>query len=221
MNRSAASASDDPAAPVGSRVARAAETRERILQAALRLFAKRGYDGTSVDEVVAAAKINKRMVYHYFASKQGLYAAALERVFSQLATIESGIFTDAPSAGVALERLLTVYFNFLREHPEFVSLLLWENLQGGRHFKELSSAVTKAPILDALGKIIDQGIASGELRPEIDKQHMLINLIGLCMIYYSNQHTLSRTVGLDLNDPATLEAGLQHALRLLRHGFLQ
>lgn len=218
---SASSPSDDAPPAAASRTARAAETRERILQAALRLFAQKGFDGTSVDEVVTAAKINKRMVYHYFSNKRGLYAAALERVFEQLATLEAGVFTDAPSPGIALERLLTLYFNFLHEHPEFVALLLWENLQGGRHLDALPAAVTKAPILEALGRVIDAGIASGEIRPEIDKQHMLINLMGLCMIYYSNHHTLSRTVGLDLSRADTLQAGLDHALRLLRHGFLR
>lgn len=206
--------------PAANRTLRAAETRERILRKALSLFAKKGFSGVSVDEVVTAAKVNKRMVYHYFSSKQGLYAAALERVFGQLAALEAGVFTDAPTPGAALERLLILYFNFLREHPEFVSLLLWENLQGGRHLEALPAAVTKAPILDALGRVIDEGIASGEIRPGTDKRHMLINLIGLCMIYYSNHHTLTRTVGLDLDSPATLQAGLDHALALLRHGFL-
>ncbi len=211
------------AAPATSapRNARATQTRGRILQTAIRLFSQKGYDGASVDEIVARAKVNKRMVYHYFKNKEGLYAAALEQVFERLANVEAKIFHDQPSADLAIERITTAYFGFLHKNPEFFALLHWENLQGGKHLKALPASVTKAPLLEALGRVIDEGIASGQIRPEIDKRHMLIDLIGICMIYFSNRHTLSRTVGLDMEDPGTLKEGLRHALSLIRHGFLK
>jgi TetR/AcrR family transcriptional regulator len=211
---------EDSGPAPATRAARALETRERILQTAIRLFSQKGYDGASVDEIVSGAKINKRMVYHYFKNKEGLYAAALAAVFERLANVEAEIFHDHPSADLAIERIATVYFEFLHKNPEFIALLHWENLQGGKHLKALPASVTKAPILDSLGRVIEEGIASGQIRPEIDKRHMLINLIGICMIYFSNRHTLSRTVGLDLENPATLNEGLKHALALIRHGFL-
>lgn len=203
-----------------SRTERAAQSRERILRSALTLFAKRGYDGVSVDEVVTRARINKRMVYHYFGDKDGLYAAALARVYEQLAAVEADIFRDDPSAAQAIERVVTAYFRFLAATPEFVALLLWENLQGGRHLAGLDAAVTKAPVLEALRHVIDRGLKSGEIRPDIDRRHMLINLIGLCLIYFSNRHTLSRTVGLDLSHPKELDRGLRQAVSLAQHGFL-
>jgi AcrR family transcriptional regulator len=208
-------------APASARTARALETRERILQTGIRLFSLKGFDGASVDEIVAGAQVNKRMVYHYFKNKEGLYAAALAQVFERLANVEAEVFHDHPSADLAIERIATVYFDFLHRNPEFIALLHWENLQGGKHLKALPASVTKAPILDGLGRVIEEGIVSGQIRPEIDKRHMLINLIGICMIYFSNRHTLSRTVGLDLADPTTLKEGLRHALALLRHGFLK
>jgi len=203
-----------------TRASRAAETRQRILQTAVRLFARKGYDGASVDEIVAQANINKRMVYHYFRNKDGLYAAALEEVFERLAGVEAQIFQDHPSADAAMERITLAWFEFLRSNPEFTALLHWENLQGGRHLKTLPPSVSKAPLLEQLGRVIDDGIASGQIRPEIDRRYMLINLIGICMVYFSNRHTLSHTVGLDLEDPETLREGVRHAVSLIRHGIL-
>jgi len=196
-------------------------TRERILETAIRFFTRSGFDGTSVDEIVTHARVNKRMVYHYFGSKSGLYSAALARVYERIAHVEAEVFSDEPSAGVAVERIVTAYFRFLQGDPEFVSLLLWENLQGGRHLQSLPASVTKAPILESLGRVIEKGIASGEIRADIDKRHMLINLMGVCLIYFSNRFTLSRTVGLDLGDPAVMEEGIRHAVGLVRHGFLR
>lgn len=204
-----------------ARSERAAQTRQRIIETATRLFAKRGYDGVSVDEIVSQARVNKRMVYHYFDNKSGLYTAVLAAVFERMSGIELGVLADNPSPDIAIERIVFAYFEFLKKNPEFVSLLLWENLQGGRHLKDLSPFITKAPILERLGPIIEEGIRAGKLRPDIDKRYMLIDLIGICLIHFSNRHTLSRTVGLNLEDPAVLDEGVRHAVALVRHGFLK
>jgi AcrR family transcriptional regulator len=55
----------------------ARRTRETILLAAQDEFARKGLSGGRVDEIAGRARVNKRMIYHYFGSKQGLYLAAL------------------------------------------------------------------------------------------------------------------------------------------------
>lgn len=199
---------------------RSAATRARLLAAARRLFSQRGYDGVSVDRVVEAAGVNKRMVYHYFGSKRGMYAEVLRGVYEALARVEAHVFEDEPGPELAVERLLRSYFRFLQEHPDLLAILLWENLQGGRHLDAVEEGLSKQPILEALGETIDRGIAGGSIRPDIDRRHLLINLIGLCLVYHSNRHTLSRSVGLDLDNPAVMEQGIRHAIALARHGFL-
>lgn len=203
-----------------TRAEQAQRTSERILRVAVRLFAARGYDGVSVDELVNAARVNKRMVYHYFGDKAGLYAAVLGRVYSRLAEVEADVFREKPSVPAALEGIVRAYFGFLQATPEFVALLLWENLQGGAHLKNLDDALSKAPILEALSELVERGIASGQLRPDIDRKHLLINLFGLCQIYYSNRHTLKRSIGMDLEKPEELERGIQNIVRLLKDGLL-
>lgn len=201
-----------------TRAEQARETSARILRAAIKLFAAKGYDGASVDEVVKAARVNKRMVYHYYGDKAGLYAAVLTQVYSSLAEVEADAFKGKPSFFTALERIVRAYFNFLQTTPEFVSLLLWENLQGGTHLDHLGEALSKAPILDAFSEVIDHGIASGHIRATIDRRHMLVHLFGLCQIYFSNRHTLKRSVGLDLDNPKILEDGIKSVTSLLKQG---
>ena len=201
-----------------TRAQQAQRTSDRILRTAIRLFAARGYDGVSVDEVVKAARVNKRMVYHYYGDKAGLYAAVLTQVYSSLAAVEADVFKDKPAVSAALESIVRVYFRFLQTSPEFVSLLLWENLQGGTHLDDLGEALSKTPILNALSEVIDRGIASRQIRADIDRRHMLIHLFGLCQIYFSNRHTLKRSVGLDLEDPKVLEDGVKSVTSLLKQG---
>jgi AcrR family transcriptional regulator len=66
----------------------AARTKTALLKAAIRLFATHGYHGVSVDAIVAAARVNKRMVYHYYGSKNDIYVAALVDVFNRLESVE-------------------------------------------------------------------------------------------------------------------------------------
>ncbi len=59
-------------------------TRERILKAAERLFAERGYDGTSIRTIVAKAKVNQAAINYHFEGKDGLYREVLRAAFRAL-----------------------------------------------------------------------------------------------------------------------------------------
>jgi AcrR family transcriptional regulator len=92
-----------------------ASTRARILTAALDEFAAAGRAGARVDRIAARSGVNKRMIYHYFGNKDGLYAALLERRLSGLeATL--GDWLDGRAT----------------DDPDHVRLLMWEALESGR-----------------------------------------------------------------------------------------
>lgn len=195
--------------------------RDRLLQAALHLFADRGYDGVSVDEIVDAVGVNKRMVYHYFGSKEHLYSAVLEQAYEGLRESEEKFFaprkTGTDPRG-AVRDLVRLYFDFLRGNPEFVRLLLWENLQRGTHLGKTGPAVTKSPMLAHLQSLLDAGVAAGSFRPGLDPRQVLVSLIGLCLVYYSNRHTLARTVGLDVSAPHAMRHAVEATAGILLDG---
>ena len=78
-------------------------TRRRILQAAIRLFAKHGFHAVSVDQIVGQARVNKRMVYHYFGSKDALFEAALSEVYKRIEEIEFHAVERGPNVRVRRE----------------------------------------------------------------------------------------------------------------------
>src|ERR1700747_695989 len=59
-------------------------TRERIMKAAERLFAEKGYDGTSVRAIVAKARVNQAAINYHFGGKDGLYREVLRAAFRAL-----------------------------------------------------------------------------------------------------------------------------------------
>lgn len=196
-------------------------TKGRLLAVGIRIFAEKGYAGATVDEIVDAAEVNKRMVYHYFGSKEKLYQAALKEVYERLANVEVKVFAEPHNVEETIRELIQIYFVFLQENPEFVNLLLWENLNRGRGLEGADFKLTKDPVLRHLDETIQRGIAGGQFRVDIDVKHLLISLIGLCLVYFSNRYTLSKTLHLNLSSRNTLSEGIDHAVRLVLHGLLK
>jgi TetR/AcrR family transcriptional regulator len=193
-------------------------TRRRLLQSAIRLFAAGGFHAVSVDEIVAAARVNKRMVYHYFGSKDALFEAALADVYSRIEAIEFHAVERGRTPRDKLSRLLESYFAFLDAEPEFTRLLQWENLEKGRHLTRENHLLTKNPFLTRFREIVAEGITAGEFRPDLDVSHLLIHFIGLCFIYHSNRFSLSQSLEMNLGDRAVKERGLSQILALVFEG---
>ena len=193
-------------------------TRRRILQAAIRLFSRQGFHAVSVDEIVGQARVNKRMVYHYFGSKDALFEAALAEVYQRIEKVEFHAVERGCRPREKLARLLESYFEFLDDEPEFTRLLQWENLEKGRHLTKENHLLTKNPFLARFRAIVEDGIASGEFRRDLDVRHLLIHFIGLCFIYHSNRFSLSQSLEMDLGHADVKEQGLKQVLNLVFAG---
>jgi AcrR family transcriptional regulator len=71
----------------------AAERREQLIEIARALFAERGFDGTSVEEISSHAEVSKPVVYEHFGGKEGLYAVVVDREVRQLLDMMRGALT--------------------------------------------------------------------------------------------------------------------------------
>ena len=104
---------------------RAAQRRELILRAAIRLFAERGYHATSMEEIGAAAGVSKAVVYDHFASKDELYAHLLEEIRAEVdAALEVAIAPEPSS--LRTRTAVETFFRFVEERPETCRLLILE-----------------------------------------------------------------------------------------------
>lgn len=193
-------------------------TRRRILQAAIKLFAAHGFHAVSVDLIVGKARVNKRMVYHYFGSKDALFEAALSEVYQRIEMVEFHAVERGRSPREKLSRLLESYFEFLDHQPEFTRLLQWENLEKGRHLRKQNHLLSKNPFLERFRAIVEDGVATGEFRADLDVTHLMIHFIGLCFIYHSNRFSLSQSLELDLGDGKVKERGLNQVLSMVFDG---
>ncbi|MEW6725794.1 TetR/AcrR family transcriptional regulator [Desulforudis sp. 1088] len=196
-------------------------SRQRILNAAREVFAEVGFEAARVDEIARRADINKRMLYHYFGGKEDLYIEVLRQCFKD-AWERAGTLLAAKSVDI-LDRAksaISAYFWYLVEHPEFLRLMEWESLQGGRHARRF------LPDFFALGmhqleKILKDGVAAGIFRRDVDMRQLLISINGLCSAYLSRREILGFLWTEDMFSPRMLEQRLDHILELLFNGILQ
>jgi TetR/AcrR family transcriptional regulator len=193
--------------PVKTRQKRNADaTRAKILQAALSEFGERGLEAASTDDIARRSGVNKRMIYYYFASKDGLYLAALETVFTDLVAREREIKIEHLDPPAAIEAMINLKIDYYLENPHFVSLLSMENFYKARHLRKSGKLkMFKTPLTDVISRILDRGQANGYFRRGIEPVDFYVSLCALCIMYFSNQHTLGVIFKRDMMSPANIK----------------
>ena len=181
---------------------RAEQTRMRLMTAAEAEFSEKGLAGARVDEIAREAGVNKRMIYAYFDSKEGLYMAVLEAVYGRLAQCEADAGLDALPVEEAIGALVENYFRFLQDNDSYVRMVMWENLHRGRYMDELSTV--RDPMRKAMAQLVARGKAGGQFRADADEEQVLLSLFALTFNYFSNYHTLSRVMHCELQDQAQM-----------------
>jgi len=183
------------------------DVRKRILLAAEKLFAERGFEGTSVQKITETAGVNKAMIYYYFHDKLSLYRELL-RV--GLESVRAALDEAMKHAGAEqrLRAFLTTYYEIVAARPQLAHLVYGAILgYGPRRENNLASQLRLH--IKRLEKIIDEGQRVGELKP-IDSMLTAYSFFGMSNIFV----TAHIVAGKALDIPTIVE----HTLQLFFHG---
>lgn len=181
----------------------AAETRENILEVATREFADKGLAGARIDEIAEQTASSKRMIYYYFGGKDELYRAVLERAYQHIRGQEQAANFEQLPPDEALRAIIGHNFDYHFEHPEFVRLVMNENVHHGEHIAQIES-MKKAnrSVIESLAAILRKGEEQGLFRPGIDPIDLHTTISALSFYNVSNRHTFQHNFGVDFTDPA-------------------
>lgn len=188
-------------------------TKAALLRAAVAEFAAKGLAGARIDEIAQRAGVNKQLVYHYFGSKDDIYAAALETVYAEIREREKALhLTDLPPVA-AMERLIGFSFDYLAEHPEFLALLNDENRQEARHIRGSERLEEMhSPLVSLMQQTMERGAAEGLFRRDLDPVQLYISIAGLSYFFFSNNRTLSAIFGRALDTPKAVAERRRHVI---------
>ena len=162
------------------------ETEERIFEAALHVFARKGKDGARMQEIADAAGINKAMLHYYFRSKDKLYEAVFAFVFQHFIDTLGKAIRDAETFEQTLRTFIDGYIDSVKDNLDVVRLMVNENLSGapvmGSRIKEAFHATELAPPRLFVEKL-SAAIANGEIR-SVDPKQTLLSVISCCLFFF-------------------------------------
>jgi len=176
-----------PAHPAPDAAAeRSAETRGRILDAALREFSAHGLAGARTEQIAVAAGVNKALIYYYFDSKEKLYLAALEMVAGRVRDRSMAVFLRDASAGERILRTALDHFDRILTQQEFQSLMQQEMMRLHKGEEGALPLLVKrvfSPLQAVFQSLVREGIASGELI-EVDWLQIPLAVLGANVFYF-------------------------------------
>lgn len=174
-----------------------------ILAVATDEFSRKGYSGARVDAIAARTRTSKRMIYYYFGGKEALYVAVLEEAYRKIRAVEAQLDLDAFAPAEALRRLTAQTFDYYDAHPEFVRLVMIENIHHAKHMKR-SKAIQglNVAVIETIRRLYERGRAAGVFRAGLDPVdiHMTISALGIFNV--ANRATFSTIFKNDMASPA-------------------
>jgi len=198
-------------------------SRDKILDAAEDLFARRGFAGIGMREVAEIAGLGKSSLFHHFKSKAQLYAAVAVRILD----IFDRRLTAALAAGgdpvTRFDRWIDVLIDTFAEHPTSARLLLRslfedDDLTGATEEEQQADRTLKK-LLSAVASLLREGMEIGVFRAA-NIPHMLQSLIGLTVYHFASGEFGEEMFGQSLFSPALVRKRKEEVKALIHHGLI-
>ncbi len=182
-------------------------TMADIIDVATREFSEKGLAGARIDVIAQAMRTSKRMIYYYFGSKEGLYIAVLEEAYRRIRHIETELHLEDLQPEDALRRLVGFTVDYQLANPDFVRLVMTENIHRGEYLAQ-SKAIRRlnVPAIELLRGLYERGLKSGAFRSGLDMTDLHMSISALSVFNVANRHTFSIIFQRDLESSAALIA---------------
>lgn len=188
--------------------------RDVILDEATELFARHGYDGTSLNDIAAGVGIKRPSLLHHFPSKDELYGEVFERMLSDwMEQVE--VAMAVPGSGwERFSGVLSAGFDLFCGHPAYVRLMRREALEGGDRLGiDLMGVVS--PLFEAAVDWMEGEMVAGRFR-KVDARQILITAYATLLGYVSDAPFISGLTVDDAMSPEMLLARREHLIDLFR-----
>jgi AcrR family transcriptional regulator len=170
--------------------------RKRILSVAIRSFAELGYEGTTTAGVARDAGVTQPLVHHHFGSKEGLWRAAMDPLFSKAAVV-----VKVPAGGSPRDRLLAISERFVRfaaANPAATRVMAREGAAPGPRLTYLIDRYLREPfrqVVDAVRAAQGDGLIAPDVRPEL----LLLLVLGAGSHVFDARALARESLGIDVS----------------------
>ncbi len=196
------------------------ETEERIFEAALTVFARKGKDGARMQEIADEAAINKAMLHYYFRSKDQLYEAVFDYVFRRFMESFGAAIQGASGFEEMLRTFIDRYIEFVQAHRRVVRLMVNEQLAGGAVMQQRLGSIFRSGIAppQLFAQRVEEAVARGEIRP-VDPFQTLLTVVSGCLFSFIAAPMVDLLIPAAAEDEAAfIEQRKAHLFDVLYHG---
>lgn len=203
-------------------------SRERILDAAIPIFAEKGRHGARMEEIAAFAHINKAMIYYIFKNKDGLYFEVLKFIFERaqesLSTFSQEYIEKGKSYVKILSDYISAQFTFFNENRNYTKILV-DAMSSSSEEIRLAVKQLKARHNDNENTIIQmrQVFEKGKTEKifrNIDTNQLMISIMGMVIVYFLS-HSITEAFDIEVKDESTfMESRRKSIIDIVLHGIM-
>ena len=193
-------------------------TRKRILDVALRLFAERGHDGTTISEVARQAEVAQPLLHYYFESKTALWEASIDMVYaehqSEFAAAEHLILSLEPR--LVIEMLLRHWVQLTAKYPE-VGMIMQQ--EAGQNSPRLAWLVENhlRPTQALSANVLEMAQKDGCIK-QIPVEYLIPIITGAVRFFFSSGPYIKAIYEIDINDAGVISRFSDYMIDILLNG---
>lgn len=155
-------------------------TEEKILEAAKRVFVRRGFDGTRMQEIADEAGINKALLHYYYRSKEKLFFVIFDELLGKLTGTINDLLNSSDDIYELIDKFVDFYTEFLKQNPHMPIFIMNEIYQNPERMKERLSKSGSFPKPMQLLSKFNKQIENGEIK-SINPIYFILNMISMCI----------------------------------------
>jgi AcrR family transcriptional regulator len=198
-------------------------SRDKILDCAEQLFARRGFAGIGLAEVAEQVGLSKSSLFHHFSSKAQLYAAVMARILDRIEAELVRSLADGGGPAQRLERWLDVVIDVFASHRTYARLLLRSLFEDdeltGELPEEQAVNATLRRIVGAAERLLHEGIETGVFRP-VNVPHTVQTVIGATVFHFASGEFGEELIGRPLFSGSEVRRRKLEVKALIRHGLV-
>lgn len=175
--------------------------REDVLREGRRLFAEKGYEGLTMGELAERAGLRKATLFHYFPSKESLYARVLEELLEAIEGVLARVFASSENLEKQLDLVIESLAEVLGKQPDVARLLIREVLY---ETESTHSPLNKKidMVLGIARDLVVRGQREGVFDRDLDPTHIVITFVGLQLMPFAMGSVMDRFAGMRPSHPA-------------------
>ena len=188
-------------------------SKESVIKAATKIFAKKGFDGTSMREIAKSAHLTKPMIYYHFKNKEDLYLYILENSISMLSKKVEKVTSEDREPEEIIRKVVKIYVKYFKEEEDIFRIIHREIISRSKYISILTDKYFLS-IHHSISNVLYKGIEKGVFK-EMNKKMATTSIIGIIAFYFARWRLIGQSSNKKLVTEKEINSLDSHIVKML------